>query len=234
MARPVGGYYDEAGHKLLGSTSVLKYLSFIDSDALCGWAEKLAKQGLSWRKVRSEAGAHGSMLHDLCEDRLPHALDAEKDKPAKATPEAWERLQLSYAAIRTWFLLHEPKVVFHEEPLVSREFGFAGTPDGVAIFPRDIPEYDVVAGRHWLYDYKSGKMVGAKEVCQMASYRQLLKETRGIEVDGAILIHAPTAEPGYMRPVVLSSATLDLGWAGFRAGQTVAALAPQLAAATEA
>jgi hypothetical protein len=255
MARPAFGYQNAAGKKIPGSTSVLKLIGFMDTDILCNWAARLARQGKDWRKERTAAGAHGSMLHDLCEFKLPNAL-TEEDRPpqlalppepkiggqialkvwgdkVKAVDDQWNRLQLSYNAIREWFVQHEPNVVLHEEPLVSEEYGFAGTPDGVATFPRDIPSYGVIAGDHWLYDYKSGRMIGAKEVCQMASYRQLLAERRNIHVKGAILIHAPTAEPGYMRPVVIPADVLDLGWEVFKFGLRLNDVVPQLAAAVE-
>jgi hypothetical protein len=231
VARPAGGYSKD-GNKVLGSTSVLKYLQFMDGDILCNWAAKLAREGKNWRTVRSDAGKHGSLLHDLAEFKLPAALDPVKDRPRATGDETWEKLQLTYAAVREWFLLYRPEVVFHEEPLYSDEYGFAGTPDGVAVFPQEM--YGVAPGVHVLYDYKTGGMIGAKEVCQMASYRQLLKEARGIEVAGAILIHAPTKEPGYMRPVFLPPEALDMGFEAFKCGLTISKIAEPLAAYVEA
>jgi hypothetical protein len=232
MARPVGGYSRD-GKKVLGSTSVLKYLQFMDGDILCSWAAKLAREGQDWRKVRSAAGAHGTKLHDLAEFKLPNPLDPVKDRPPNTTDESWEKLQRTYAALREWHLLHNPKVILHEEPLYSAQYNFAGTPDGVAQFPKDIPEYGLLAGDDWLFDWKSGSQIGAKEVCQMASYRQLLAETRGIFVKGALLMHAPTREPGYVRPVALSSEVLDMGWEAFQCGLKISQVADKLAAATE-
>src|SRR6266542_423234 len=218
MARPQFGYRNAAGKKIPGSTTVLKSVSLMDSDILCGWAAKLARMGKDWKSERSAAGAHGTMLHELCETRLPDALDAMEDKPAGATDVAWGKLQASYAAIREWYLKYGPKVIFAEQPLVSEAHQFGGTPDGVVEFPQDVPAYGVLAGDPWLFDYKSGSMVGAKEVAQMASYRQLLREAKGWSVRGAILLHAPTKEPGYMRPVILDGAALDLGWTVFTCG----------------
>ena len=234
MARPNMGYRNAAGKKVPGTTTVLKSLSLLDSDILCSWAAKLARAGQDWRATRAAAGAHGTMLHELCETRLPNALDPEKDRPAALTSEEqWEKLKLSYAAIRTWWLQHEPRLLLAEEPLVSELYQFGGTPDGLVSFPRDIPAYGVVAGEPWLFDYKTGSQVGGKEVAQMSAYRQLLLETKGVAVHGAILIHAPTKEPGYMRPVVIPSSALDTGWQLFAAALTVYRGAPVLAAVCE-
>lgn len=236
MARPQLGYRNGEGRKIIGSTSVLKYVQTMDSDILCSWAAKLARQGKDWKSERSAAGDHGTMLHELCETRLPHAL-VEADKPANATPEAWEKLKLTYAAIRELWRLWTPQLVFAEEPLVSELHQFGGTLDGCAKFPHGagLPGGPLVIrpGATWLYDFKTGSQVGAKEVGQMASYRQLLLECKGIEVEGAVLLHAPTKEPGYVRPVFLDSSALDDGWELFKCGLVVNGVIPRLQALTE-
>lgn len=228
MARPAFGYRNAAGEKIPGSTSVLKHIQTMDSDILCNWAAKLAKKGQDWRAYRKSAGEKGTALHELCETKLPNALDPVADRPEGMDEEVWKGLQLSYEAIRAWYVKHEPKLIFAEEALISEEYQYAGTPDCVWTFPRDIAEYGVKAGEAWLGDYKTGKMLGAKEVAQMASYRTLLRDNKIADVKGALLIHAPTTQPGYMRVVVLDSATLDLGWVLFAAGLDVFAALPQL------
>jgi hypothetical protein len=101
------------------------------------------------------------------------------------------------------------------------------------VFPADVPEYGVIGGEPWLLDYKTGRMIGAKEVAQMSSYRKLLSENKRYDVKGAILIHAPTTDPGYMRPVILDSLTLDRGWLVFEAALEVGKQLPALAEACE-
>lgn len=228
MARPIGGYRNEDGTKIPGATSVLKNINTMDSDILCNWAAKMQREGKDWRKVRRDAGAAGSVLHDLCENRLPNDLDPVADRPPNVEDEKWDGLQKSYAAIRAWYVKYGPKVVFAEEPLHSKEHGFAGTPDAVVVFPSDIPEYGVLAGQPWLLDYKTGRIIGAKEVAQMASYRKLLSENGRYDVKGSILIHAPTTAPGHMQPVVLDSLVLDRGWLIFEAALVVERQLPAL------
>lgn len=214
MARPMRGYRNAADKKVPGSTTVLKHVQTMDGDILCSWAARLARGGEDWRKVRQAAGDHGTMLHELCETKLPGAL-VEADKPAAATPEAWEKLKASYSAIEEWWLTKTPKMLIAETPLVSELFQFGGTMDACV-------EVDMGNGPEpWLLDFKTGSMVGAKECAQMASYRQLLRECKGIDVKGALLIHAPTKEPGYMRPVRLDPATLDAGWTIFTSALAV-------------
>lgn len=236
MARPAYGYRNAAGKKVPGSTTVLKNVSTMDTDILCNWAARLAREGKDWRAARRTAGEHGSFLHDLCEKRLPHPLDLAADKPPevsvvqgpKGEPSAWDKLQLSYAAVLEWYVKYGPRVVFAEQPLVSEAFQFGGTPDAVVVFPADIADYAIIGGEPWLLDYKTGRMIGAKEVAQMAAYRQLLMEKELYSVRGAILIHAPTVQAGYMRPVVLNSDTLDLGWDVFLAALKVGERLPKL------
>jgi hypothetical protein len=232
MARPIGGYRDANGMKIPGSTSVLKNINTMDTDILCNWAAKMQREGKDWRVVRRSAGAMGSILHDLCENRLPNALDPLADRPGSikdaSFDAAWEGLQKSYEAIRAWYVKYGPKVVYAEEPLGSDKYLYAGTPDAVVVFPDDIPEYGVLAGQPWLLDYKTGRIIGAKEVAQMASYRQLLSENSKYDVRGAILIHAPTTAPGHMQPVVLDSLVLDRGWLIFEAALVVERQLPAL------
>lgn len=230
MARPSFGYRNAAGKKVPGSTTVLKSVSFMDTDILCNWAAKLARQGQDWKAARSAAGDHGTKLHELCEVRLPHEL-VESDRPEGVSQIDWMKLKQSYEAIRKWWVKHGASVAFAEEPLVSELYQFGGTPDAVVRFEN--PPINWSADDLYLLDFKTGGFIGAKEVAQMSSYRQLLAEVRGLDVKGCALIHAPTKEPGYMRPVYLPGPVLDMGWTAFTAGLAVASVAGKLAEACE-
>lgn len=225
MARPAFGYLNKAGDKVPGVTTVLKNVSTMDTDILCNWAARMAREGRDWRNVRRDAGKHGSLLHDLCEKRLPHDLGVA-DRPPEVNEDDWYKLQLSYKAIADWYVKHEPKIIYAEEPLVSEEYQFAGTPDAVWNLTKDVAPWK--AGAQVLGDYKTGKMIGPKEVAQMAAYRQLLRENDIASVEGCILIHAPTARPGFMNPVVLDKTALDLGWLIFTAALEVEKALPPL------
>lgn len=231
MARPAFGYLNKAGQKVPGSTTVLKNVSLMDTDILCNWAARLAREGKDWKKERRTAGEHGTFLHELCEKRLPNDL-VDGDRLPGMGDIQWERLKLSYAEILKWYRENEPKIIFAEEAMVSEAFQFAGTPDAVWTFEKGLPQYSVLPGQAVLGDYKTGGMVGAKEIAQMASYRQLLKENGIADVVGSILIHAPTKQPGYMRPIWLSPMILDLGWKVFEAALSVEACKPELQKAT--
>src|SRR5206468_7205205 len=104
-----------------------------------------AREGKDWKAARRAAGEHGTALHELCEKRLPNALDPVSDRAPGIEEAAWGKLQLSYAAIREWYLAHEPKLIFAEEALISEEFQFAGTPDCVWRFDHDIPVLGIKA-----------------------------------------------------------------------------------------
>lgn len=237
MARPAMGYLNKAGQKVPGSTTVLKSVSTMDTDVLCAWAARLAREGKDWRSERRNAGEHGTALHELCETKLPHPL-TDADRPltvsnlaVPGTLSAWGKLKLSYEEIRKWYVQHEPKIIYAEEALISEAFQFAGTPDCVWTFARGLEEYGVKPGEAVLGDYKTGGMVGAKEVAQMSSYRVLLKENGIADVVGAILLHAPTKQAGFMRPVWLSPEILDIGWDVFQCGLRIGERLPKLAKA---
>lgn len=226
MGRPTYGYRNAADRKVPGVTTILKEVTAgMDTDILCSWSARLAREGKDWKTERNKAGGHGTALHELCEKRMPSIL-AEEDRrvcPDAVTDEAWVKLQSSYAAIRAWWLKNSPRVLIAEEALVSEAYQFGGTLDAMV----------ELEGQPWLLDYKTGSMVGAKEVAQMAAYRRLLHEVKGIVVVGAVLIHAPTRDAGYVRPVRLSATALDLGWDLFEAALSAHRIVPLLAEACE-
>ena len=211
MARPVYGYRNSADKKVVGSTTALKAVTFMDSDILCGWTEKVTKLGKSWRAERNAAGAHGTIFHELAEHHLPMPWCPEWAELASLPAPQVEKLKASYEAVRAWWLENKPKVIHAEEALVSEDYQFGGTFDAVV----------ELWGALWLLDYKTGSMVGAKECAQMASYRRLLLEKKDIVIEGAVLIHAPTKHPGTMRAVKLTGEMLDAGWDIFRIGLEV-------------
>jgi hypothetical protein len=199
MARPSYGYRNAAGKKIVGTTTLLGILnSSGSSDFLLDWAAKLQREGKNWKEVRNQAGAHGTLLHEMCEKHLPN----DPVRPEGVPDEQWEKLRSSYVSLAGWWKREAPKTVLAEEPLVSEKYQYGGTLDGLM-------EWN---GGLWLYDFKTGSQVGAKEVCQMAMYRQLLDECKGLRPCGAVLLHAPTKEPGYMHPVVIQESDLDLAW----------------------
>jgi hypothetical protein len=155
-------------------------------------------------------------LHDLCENYLPE----DPVRPAGVKDEQWEKLTKTYASIAKWWKEKTPEVLIKEQPMVSEVHQFGGTLDGLAL----------IDGEPWLYDFKTGSQVGPKEVCQMSAYRELLKETANVCPVGAILIHAPSKEPGFMRPVTLTADDLDTGWAIFQAALSVYRALPVLKA----
>lgn len=208
MARPSYGYRNADGKKIVGTTTVCGLVNFSgSSDFLLDWAAKLQREGVNWKEYRNSLGEHGTVLHELCEHFLPgepvRPLTTEKGKPIG--DEQWTKLLASYKAIAAWWSKEKPEVVMAEKPLVSERYQYGGTLDGLMRW----------RGALWLYDFKSGSQVGAKEVVQMAAYRQLLDECEGQRPIGAVLIHAPTKDPGYMRTVVCEERDLDAGWLVF-------------------
>jgi hypothetical protein len=229
LARPSYGYRNKDDKRVPGVTTVLGVTNGgMSPDALCGWAVKLSKQGKNFKQERELAGAHGTMLHELCETKLPNDL-VEADRPEGCDDNRWAALKASYGAILAWERKHAPKTVLAEKPLVSELYQYGGTLDRVATMSTE----PYVQDGPWLLDYKTGSHIGPKEVAQMAAYRQLLRECEGIDVQGAVLIHAPTRDAGYMRPIRLTPAMLDIGWSYFESSLRVYRCIPPLAEVCE-
>lgn len=203
MATPRNGYFID-GEKVPSVTQVLGVGSFMPTDALCSWAEKLAKEGKGWRKTRDRAGYIGSAIHDAIE-AYP-AMPVHKDD---YSTEEWDRIHAAWEAHGEWWTRKRPTIVAQEIQLLSRELRTGGTPDLVV-------RLDVGKGEPlpFLLDHKSGKNIGAKEAAQMGAYAHMLKEQLGIEVAGCIIMHHPDGKP--FEAKVLTLEQLAAGLAAFR------------------
>lgn len=200
MPTPRRGYYVD-GVRVPSVTTVLKAGSFMDGDALCGWAAKLARAGKDWRTERERAGYVGTAVHDAIESlpsqpvRRPDYSDAE-----------WDRIAGAVQSHTEWVARHRPKTVLQEVQLVSRELRVGGTPDLVVKLGDD---EDLL-----LTDHKTGKRLTGKEVAQVSAYAHMLQECVGLPVKGVLIFHHPSDAP--FRVVALGPDMLREGLRAFK------------------
>lgn len=213
MGRPTTGYHLPDGTKVPGTTSITG--RFKDSAGLMGWSYKMGlavgkriqageltdkdawKQEVRYGQ-RDEAAEVGTLMHDLIEADLTGSEKPEiPEHLADKVRECWEGYE-------RWKALMPFTVYLAEEPLVSEQYRFGGTPDLVALTQAD---------SFLLVDYKSGKDFYPDMIVQAAAYRYLLAANRDIVIDTA---HVWRFKNGKFRAYDITKQDLECGWKAFQ------------------
>lgn len=213
MARPKSGYALKSGLPVPGATTPI---GLLNKPALVGWSGKTCTQAAwtagkagaplpKWTDIlygqRDRAAEAGTFCHELAElyvrgDPLPAVPDTEVGR------KGWQ----AFENFVHWLDASALKILPHERPLVSEEFGFGGTPDATA----------EMSSKPYLVDYKTGAGgVYYEVVIQAAAYRQLLHEVEGVDVAGAHVIRF-ARDTGDFHHAYFAPDALDSGWDIFR------------------
>lgn len=171
MARPYSGYYNAAGDKIPGTTTICGIAK--DSGPLVMWAykqgrehERLVAQGKDAPRhlydVVGRAADIGTLAHELCE------ADIKGTEPPTLPDDKREPVVMAYGQYQQWKAQTRIKIVASEVPLVSELHQFGGTLDFVC-------EIDGVL---CLGDFKTSNAVYPEMLLQLAAYRQLWNENK--------------------------------------------------------
>ena len=156
-----------------GIPSVTELLSFIDSEGLVSWANRMGQQGLDNKVIAQQAADFGTMVHESVEQYLKHKPITNPNVCLEAFEHWWGEINNG----------HRVKVVGIEQTLMCDHF--AGT-------------YDLlisVDDKRILIDHKTSTRINGKYWLQIAGYRYLLYSQKGINIDGAIILHYDKKEP---------------------------------------
>lgn len=163
-------------YKDRGVPSVTELLSFIDTEGLIGWANRIGRQGIDNKEVVKKAADFGTMVHESIEMYL-------KRKPIKND-------NVCLTAFKAWWdginQSHRVRILGQEEPLIGPYF--AGTYD-LMISIDDKP---------YLIDFKTSNSVGYKYFMQLAAYRYLIYINKGISLEGAVILQFDKQEPNFI------------------------------------
>lgn len=173
MGRPAQGYYNAAGDKIPGTTTIIG--RFKESGGLLQWAyksgrehERLVAQGkdapLHLYDVRDQAGLAGNMAHDMIE---AHILN--KDPPVfKAAPvDLIAKAGNAFQQFLEWRSQSHLAIIATENFYVSERYQFGGTVDAIGRDAKD---------RIVLIDWKTSNAVYQDYLIQLAAYALLLEE----------------------------------------------------------
>lgn len=172
MGRPSQGYYNAAGDKVPGTTTIIG--RFKESGGLIQWAyksgrehERMVAQGKEAPRhlydVRDAAAEAGTLAHDMIE---AHILGKDYEAPA-VSEDTLTKARNAFAQFLEWRDQSRMEIIATEKAYVSERYQFGGTVDGIG---RDIK------GRIVLIDWKTSNGVYQDMLVQLAAYSLLLEE----------------------------------------------------------
>jgi hypothetical protein len=171
MGRPTQGYYNAAGDKLPGTTTIIG--RFKESGGLVQWAYKAGREHERMVAQGKEAPRHlydvvdaaalaGNIAHDMIE---AHILG--KEFTPEVSDEILSKATNSFNQFLEWREQSRIEIVATERAYVSERYQFGGTIDAIG---RD------GKGRIVLLDWKTSNAVYQDYLIQLAAYALLLEE----------------------------------------------------------
>ena len=158
-----------------GIPSVTELLSFIDSEGLIAWANRIGRQGQDNKEIASKAAEFATMAHKSIEMYLKRKPVENDNVCLQSFKEWWDGVNKC----------HRVKVLGQEQVLIGEYF--AGTYD-LLISIDDKP---------YLIDFKTSNHVGYKYFMQLAAYRYLLYTLKNININGCIILQFDKKEPKF-------------------------------------
>lgn len=179
--------YQLDGKRVPRVTEVLS--AMLHEDGLMNWANSLGWKRISYRAFMRDAADKGTYSHLAVEKYLRNgSLDLNKlgipNERVMQTVQScmdgfvdwWKKLHKKYKKI---------EIVFIEETMIHPYFG--GTCD--CLLKLD--------GKYWLVDFKTSNHMNFNYALQLAAYRFLLKELKGIEISGATVLRLSKTDHSY-------------------------------------
>ncbi len=152
-------YFDKAGNRLPGVTTVLSILA---KPALIHWAWGLGIKGIDYRKHRDSMADIGTLAHLMVLNYFK-GIDSTYSDYSKDDIDKAENCLISFYS---WVKENRIEPICVEEQFISEMYGYGGTVDLYCKFN----------GVLTLVDFKTSKAIYEEMFYQVAAYRQLLIE----------------------------------------------------------
>ena len=179
--------YQLDGKRVPRVTEVLS--AMLHEDGLMNWANGLGWKRISYRAFMRDAADKGTYSHLAVEKYLRNGsldlndLGIQNERVMQTVQSCmdgfvdwWKNLHKKYKKI---------EIVFLEETMIHPYFG--GTCD--CLLKLD--------GKYWLVDFKTSNHMNFNYALQLAAYRFLLKELKGIEISGATVLRLSKTDHCY-------------------------------------
>lgn len=163
--------------------------TMLHKDGLMNWSNGLGWKRISYRAFMKDAAEKGTYSHlavekylrngyvDLDEMHLPNdQIRATVNSCMDAFVAWWTRLNEEHSDV---------EIIFLEETMVHPYFG--GTCDCLL----------KVDGKYWLIDFKTSNHMNYNYALQLAAYRFLLKELKGIDIEVAMVLRLSKTDHVY-------------------------------------
>lgn len=198
-----GSHYTIDGQRFVRVTAVCSVLA---RPYLATWRGKIGNDAAD--KIMREAAAFGTRLHEALQGfaqvRYPD------DWIAALAPD----LMPFAEAFLPWWRANVEQVIDAERLLVSRQFGYAGTTDLVAV---------LTDGATAIVDWKSSKAYPQHAPrpdptwrVQTVAYAQALREQDGLEATRRLVVQLPSNDPGALHVHEFDQASAAADWLTFR------------------
>ena len=188
-------YYNSKGEEVPSVTTVLK----IFGKNLTSWANWLGFKRINVKEFVDNKAKFGTYVHSVAENYFNNNVSEYADLHFMS--------QLDYQTLLSKFEYINTILGKQGYEVYSTELEMHGERYGGTA---DIIFYNKEKDKYLLLDFKTSKNTYRSMFIQLAAYCQLLKETKGIEIDkvGIILIMRDTNESGFSN-IVSSNDNID-------------------------
>uniref|UniRef100_A0A6M3LG56 PD-(D/E)XK endonuclease-like domain-containing protein n=1 Tax=viral metagenome TaxID=1070528 RepID=A0A6M3LG56_9ZZZZ len=170
-------YVTADGQRVPGCTTIT---GILNKPALVGWANRLGLEGVDVEEYVDVLAGIGTLVHTMI---LADCRREEVDIDTY-TPEQVRLAENAFLSYLSWRKAHTVIPVLVEQPLVSGDHRFGGTPDLVA----------EVDGTLELVDFKSGSGIYPEHLHQVCGGYKLLVNEHGYNPQRIRIVRIPRAE----------------------------------------
>lgn len=205
---PTAPYYLADGTRVPGTTTVIS--RFKESGGLIHWAWQLGVDGKDYRQERDSAASAGTLAHAMIEEYLngrdPEMVLVNVEYDEATDQAIRDGAVKGFGAFQEWAEQTKLEVLAQEMHLVSEEYRFGGTPDGIGI----------CAGKLSLLDWKTGNRIYPDHLEQLAAYRQLWHENNPKDKLESFHLGRFGKEFGDWHHHSWPSEVIDVAWESFK------------------
>jgi hypothetical protein len=194
MAKTV--YKDRSGTRLVGTTTVTGTELGWNKGILINWANGLGLEGIESAGYVDNLAAIGTLGHRMVLDKILGRATDTKDYSFNQIAKATSCL----CSYDNWSKDHKLEPILMEQPLVSEQYKFGGTPDF----------YGKKNDKLTLIDYKTGKGIYDEHFVQVSGGYLILLEENGYQVDEIEILNIPRSEGESFQVVTIPDKARDI------------------------
>ena len=190
-------YRDSKNIILPGVSTIIGILA---KPALIHWSWNLGMQGIDYRKFRDEKADAGILGHLY----IMNHLRKKGTDTSEYSKKVINMAENSFLSFLEWEKEHKLEPILIEEPLVSEDWGFGGTPD----------YFGFVNGNPELIDFKTGSGIYEEAFYQTSAYRQLVIDSDKTNElpDKVRILRIPRSNDEAFEERLLSGKELKVAW----------------------